>query len=113
APCDLDVAAFEAAARGAETAAAIAAAVARYPGDLLPGCYDDWILPERERLRAAFARLLERGIARAEQAGDTAAALDYARRLRAHDPLDEAAYRHLMRLHARLGEWTAAVGAYH
>src|SRR5437764_7179056 len=86
APYTLDVAEFEAAAAAAETPAAIARAAALYGGDLLPGCYDDWIAPERERLRRAFAHLLERGIARCEEERDYATALAYAQRLRAHDP---------------------------
>jgi DNA-binding SARP family transcriptional activator len=30
-----------------------------YRGDLLPGCYDEWILPERERLRQRHRQALE------------------------------------------------------
>ena len=41
-------------------------AVELYRGDLLPSCYDDWIAPERERLRRAYAAALERLIALAE-----------------------------------------------
>jgi two-component SAPR family response regulator len=33
--------------------------VSLYRGDLLPSCYDEWILPERERLRQAFLEALE------------------------------------------------------
>ena len=112
APARVDVAAFQLAAGRADTAAAIAAAVALYRGDLLPGWYDDWVAPERERLRGVLAALLERGLAQAEAAGEYAAALGYARRWRDHDPLDEAAYRHLMRLAARRGDRVAALRAY-
>ena len=34
-------------------------AVTIYQGDLLPDCYDDWIIPERDRLRKAFLSALE------------------------------------------------------
>jgi DNA-binding SARP family transcriptional activator len=63
APFRLDVAEFEQAltqAGGAEQEqqrdahalrVALEQAIALYHGDLLPSCYDDWILPERERLR--------------------------------------------------------------
>ena len=40
--------------------AALEQSVDRYHGDLLPGCYDDWIIPERERLRHLFVTALER-----------------------------------------------------
>src|SRR5262249_51129503 len=62
APYHLDVAELDALAHGAGTHTALARAVALYGGDLLPDCYDDWILPERERLRRAFVNLLEDGI---------------------------------------------------
>jgi len=31
-----------------------------YQGELLPGCYDEWILPERERFAQLFLDVLER-----------------------------------------------------
>ena len=46
APYTLDVATFEAVARQAPTAAALAQAVDLYAGELLPGCDDDWIVPD-------------------------------------------------------------------
>ena len=57
----LDVAEFDAATSAAfagesgsdrrAAGRALQQAASLYSGDLLPGCYDDWILPERERLR--------------------------------------------------------------
>ena len=39
-----------------------------YSGDLLPACYDDWVLNERAKLRAeaykAFVRLTEEAVGR-------------------------------------------------
>ena len=68
--CVSDVAEFEAAltraahdAQPAATIAALQAAVDAYGGDLLPDCYDEWIIPQRERLRQAFHQALERLIA--------------------------------------------------
>ena len=63
-PVALDLATFEDGLSAAPTVgparrAALNAAVAVYTGDLLPDCYDDWILPERERLRNAFAAALD------------------------------------------------------
>ena len=113
APYRLDVSEFEAAARRAEAPAEIARALRLYRGDLLPGHYDEWVLAERDRLRQAVARLLERGIVAAEAERDYPTALGYARRLRDHDPLHEAAYQALIRLHALAGDRVAAVRAYH
>src|SRR5512136_1137321 len=48
--CAIDVIEFE----QALTAKRMTDAIALYHGDLLPGCYDDWIAGERERLRQAF-----------------------------------------------------------
>lgn len=54
-PWALDVAEFETAiAAGQETD--LRRAVELYRGDLLPGCYDDWIAPDRERLQAWRSR---------------------------------------------------------
>src|SRR5512143_1979157 len=44
----LDVAEFEQAAGGARSLADLQLAIDLYRGDLLPSCYDDWIVPERE-----------------------------------------------------------------
>ena len=71
------------------------------------------MLLERERLRQAFLSALERLILLLEQTGDYAAAIGYAQRLLRHDPLHEAMYQHLMRLHALSGDRASAVRVYH
>ncbi len=116
----LDVVEFESALSQAERAADPVArralseqAVALYKGDLLPSCYDDWILPERERLRQAFNHALETLIASLEDQRAYPAAIQNARRLLRHDPLHEATYRRLMRLHTLNGDRAAALRAYH
>jgi DNA-binding SARP family transcriptional activator len=95
----LDVAAFEdalvraeQAERSADPAAARAAleeAATLYPGDLLPSCYDDWIMR------------------------DYRAAIGHAERLLQHDPLHEATYRRLMQLHALTNDRASALRVYH
>ncbi len=119
APFTLDVAEFEAALTQAEVAGreqaadALAAAIALYAGDLLPDCYDDWILPLREQLRRAYGQALERLVLLLDERRDYSRALPYAQRLVHHDPLHEAAYRHLMRLHLALGNRGEALRVFH
>ncbi len=123
APCTLDIADFEAALTratqaerdGDETALghALKAAVDLYRGDLLPGCYDDWLLAERERLRQAFVRTLGTCVALLERLRDYPAAIQAAEHLLRQDPLHETTYRHLMRLHAVDGDRAGALRSYY
>ncbi|HNS50146.1 MAG TPA: BTAD domain-containing putative transcriptional regulator [Anaerolineae bacterium] len=122
-PFWLDVDGFErglsradqAAREGDPTAAqeALEQAAALYQGDLLPSCYDDWIVPRRESLRQANLSALERLVSMAEERCDYRAAIGVAERLLRHDPLHEATYRHLMRLHALEGDRAGALRVYH
>ncbi len=123
APSSLDVADFEAAcAEGVQAdqqhqrRAAITAytrAVQVYTGDLTPGWYDEWIIPERERLRQTHLDALARLAALLAEHGDPRAALGYAQQLQRADPLAEATYRQLMRLHLHLDDRAAALRVYH
>ena len=78
-------------------------ALKHYSGELMPACYDDWILPERERLRQAYARALERLILLEEEQRDYPLAIEHAERLLRHEPLHKTTYRRLMGLHAPHG----------
>ncbi|MCU0500380.1 MAG: AAA family ATPase [Anaerolineae bacterium] len=111
-PYKLDVAEFEAASASNQEPD-LARAVEIYRGDLLPSCYDDWIQPERERLRRLCADALERLVALAEDARDYKAAIAYGGRLLQLVPAHEATYRSLMRLHALNGDRAAALHTYH
>lgn len=108
----LDVVEFEHALAHASSSAALREAVNLYGGELLPGCYDDWILPEREHLRQRFVETLERLILLLENQRDYRAALSYAERLLHQDPLREETYRHLMRLHRLSGDEAGARRVY-
>lgn len=111
APYTLDVADFESAvAEGSPRS--LRAAVEMYAGDLLPGCYDEWILPERERLRQAYHGAQERLADWLEKAGEHEEAALHARRLLMHDPLREETHRQLMRLCALRGDGSGVVRAY-
>ncbi len=109
APYRLDVADFE----RALAEDRLEDAVELYTGDLLEGSYDEWVLEERERLRDRFADALERLLVEHEQRGVVAAALDCAERLVRLDPLREAGYSALMRLHDARGDRVRAMRAYH
>jgi DNA-binding SARP family transcriptional activator len=84
-----------------------------YRGDLLPSCDDEWIRVERDRLRQRFLESLSRQIALFEQERAFAAALESAQRLLAVDPLNEPAWRSLIRSHASRGERASALHEYH
>jgi DNA-binding SARP family transcriptional activator len=119
APFTLDVAQFEAAlaeaagAAGSARLATLERAIATYGGELLPGCYDDWLLLERARLAERFLDALEQLTLLLEQRRDYDHAIEHAERLLRHDTLHEATYRHLMRLHAINGDRAAALRVYH
>jgi len=91
---------------------ALERATALYQGDLLPDCFDDWILPQRQELRQAFLDVLLRLIALLEAEQDHDAAIECAQRLLRHDPLHEPGYRALMRLHALSGNRAGALHVY-
>lgn len=112
APCTLDVAAFEQAVAQATTPSALAKAVELYQGELLPSCYDDWILPERERVRQLALDTLERLITLLEARRDYYKAISYSQRLLQLEPLNEALYRRLMSLHAANEDRAGALHVY-
>ena len=115
----LDVAEFEAAllvaaqSSGPAKLAALEEAAALYTGDLFPGCYDEWILPLRERLAQRFVAGLEALVLLHEERRSYAQAIAHAQRLLHYDPLHEATYRHLMRLYALTGDRAGALRVYH
>ncbi len=122
APFVLDVADFQEAlaeAKRAEQAGEQAAArqaleraVALYQGDLMPGCYDDWIIPIREELRQSLQAALERLLHLLEAMQEYREAIRYAQRLVQFDPLYEAGYVQWMRLHALGGDRAAVRRVY-
>lgn len=93
--------------------ALLAEAVALYQGDLLPSCYDEWLIPARERLRQQWLETLERLVWVSEDRRDYATALHYANHLLRAEPLAENTYQQLMRLHALTGDRAAALQTYH
>jgi DNA-binding SARP family transcriptional activator len=118
APLWLDVSAFEAASSSRERnteeeLAVLQVAAALYRGDLLEGSYDEWILAERERLRARYLDVLARLTTLLEARGDSAGATQFAEELVRRDSLSEEAYRQLMRLYDVAGDRARAMRVYH
>ena len=91
---------------------ALEKAIELYRGELLPGCYDEWILQERGRLSQMYLEVMEKLLCLQEKEGDFQGAIRIAQRVLREDPLQEASYRHLMRLYANSGNRAAAVRAY-
>lgn len=105
-----DVADFEerlaraARATGSERVELLRVALALHAGELLPGHYQDWIEPARDRLRRALIRAARELAADLERAGDRAGAGEALRRAVQADPLAEEPHRELMALHVAAGE---------
>ena len=88
----------------AQTAQDLQQALDFYRGPLLPLCYEDWIVPERERLEQKVADVLQRFIDRLEKEGSYRDAITFAQHLVRRDPLREDLYRQIMRLYALCGD---------
>jgi DNA-binding SARP family transcriptional activator/predicted ATPase len=122
-PCHIDIAEFEQALTEATAGTqrndqhaqqiALEQADSLYRGALLPGCYDEWILPERERHRQLHRQALEQLLDLFEDQGDTNNAIRYAQRLLGLDPLSEDLYRRMMRLFALNNDRANALHVYH
>lgn len=92
---------------------ALETAVSVYDGDLLPNCYDEWLIPERERIRGQFLRAMDRLIVLLEVRQHYRDAIQHAQRLLQIDNLREETYRTLIRLHALNDDRAAALNVYH
>lgn len=88
------------------------AAIALYRGDLLAGLYDEWILPERERLRDLYLSTLLRLAHDARTRGDCAPAIEFAKQVLALDAANERAHQHLMFCYHASGDRAAALKQY-
>ncbi|MBN1660237.1 MAG: tetratricopeptide repeat protein [Anaerolineae bacterium] len=93
--------------------AALECAASLHAGDLLPNCYDDWVLAERERLRRRALYGLEQLAAILEEQHAYKEAARHVEHLLRLDPLHEQGYRQLMRLLALQGNRAAAIRTYH
>lgn len=87
-------------------------AVELYRGELLPDCWEDWAIGEREHLSTLFMQAVQHLVKHCEASGDTAGALEYAQRALQADPLSDEAHRDVIRLYAAAGQAQAALNHY-
>jgi DNA-binding SARP family transcriptional activator/tetratricopeptide (TPR) repeat protein len=84
-----------------------------YSGDLLPACYDDWVLDERAKLRAQAHQVLVRLTEGAAGRNDHQATIRHAQRVIDLEASDETAVRFQMEALLALGDRAAALRSYH
>lgn len=107
----VDTAEFEAAVREGSRSS-LERAVEIYRGVLLPDCDDEWVVPERERLRQLYESSLLRLAELLEGVRDYRGAAEQLVRLLREDPLQEETHRQLMRIESLRGDRGAVVRTY-
>jgi DNA-binding SARP family transcriptional activator len=105
----IDVVSFEDLARDPQTQAQ---ACDLYRGDLLEEIYDDWIVAERERLRARYLTILNESLERFRSQRQFPLAIEYAKRILAADPWREDTLRALMSVRYYAGDSAGALAEY-
>ena len=108
-PSEVDVLRF----RDAIAAGDLELAARLYSGDLLPACYDDWVMAERAKLRAEAYGVLVRLTGDAVGRDDHDATIWLAQSIIDLEPTDEAAVRIQMEAHIARGDRGAALRSYH
>jgi hypothetical protein len=87
-------------------------ALSPYRGELLPGMYDDWVVLERERVRAVFEQKMARLLELLVEAKRWQETLEWGERWIALGQTPEPAYRALMVAHAALGNVSQVASVY-
>lgn len=109
APVWIDVAEFEIAVQQPDRRVE---AAALYTGDLLQNVYEEWLEPERERLRNLYLQTLEQLVERSRQQADLLQAINYCQQILHYDPWRENIIRALMRLRLESGDRAGALQEY-
>ena len=91
---------------------ALETAVSLYKGLLLPGNYDDWLIPMREDFQQTYQEALYQLAHLLADMDDHQTAVRYARLLQREDPLAETAVILLMQMYAHLGDQTSVHRTY-
>ncbi|MCL4861244.1 MAG: AAA family ATPase [Caldilineaceae bacterium] len=84
-----------------------------YTGPLLPDCYDDWIMPLRQKYQRAVEQILKKLVTTLANQHAYAEGARYAQRLLDLEPLEETGYQHLMRLRNLRGDRAGALRVYY
>ncbi len=105
-PAFVDVIEFE---RLCRDDATLTEAVKCYGGDLLEEVYEDWVLPERERLRTMYLDALLKLVRMRRARRQHAEAISYARQLLAVDPWREDVVRQVLAARYESGDASGAL----
>ena len=108
----VDVESFQQGVRPGAALEEVEAALHLYSGDLLADLYDEWCIPEREKLRELFLQTLDHYTRSLQMSAQFDQALAWARRWAQVEPLDENAQRRIMTLYALLGNRPRAIQQY-
>lgn len=81
-------------------------------GELLPGFYDDWIIPEREHLRTVFEQKIRRLLELLENEMRWNEIVDWAERWISFGQAPEAAYQYLMIAYDAIGDRAKLASTY-
>ncbi len=95
-----------------QAALALRRAVDLYDGELLRGCYYDWCLVERERLRQLFLEALIRLMVHHGERQEYEDAVRYGQRILQEEPLREDIHRELIKLYALNQQTPQAIAQY-
>lgn len=87
-------------------------AVDLYSGDLLPGCYEEWVSLEQRRLHERYLDAVQRLGDAYEEAGDLLSAIQVVERGIAADAFREPLYASAIRIHLGRGQPAAAAELY-
>ncbi|MEO6835960.1 MAG: AAA family ATPase [Candidatus Tumulicola sp.] len=94
------------------SAATLTQAVSTYTGELLDGVYDEWIFPQRERLRLLYIADLNALALESRSRRDFKQALAYVHRVLEADPWREDAIRQSLKLRFEIGDRSGAIAEY-
>jgi DNA-binding SARP family transcriptional activator len=97
----------------AETIRELENVIGLYKGDLLDGCYCDWALRERERMRQYYIDALFYLLRHYQARKQCEKAIEWGQVILLNDPLREDVHRQLMRMYLENGQRALAIKQFH